>query len=103
MLAVAVLVCVGLAGALAYVLLRNHGVLQGKVDAGDPVVARGPAPGTAAQKVDGAPGPKAAAEGSEPLLAPVQMTAQRMQEIGVTTAVAQYKNVTDALQAPGNV
>jgi Cu(I)/Ag(I) efflux system membrane fusion protein/cobalt-zinc-cadmium efflux system membrane fusion protein len=40
---------------------------------------------------------------SEPALAPVQLSPQRLQEIGVTTAVAELKNVSDDLSVPGNV
>jgi Cu(I)/Ag(I) efflux system membrane fusion protein/cobalt-zinc-cadmium efflux system membrane fusion protein len=45
----------------------------------------------------------AAPAGSEPALAPVQLSPQRLQEIGVTTAVAELKSVNDDLSAPGNV
>ena len=41
--------------------------------------------------------------GAEPALAPVQLSPQRLQEIGVTTAVAELKNVSDDLNVPGNV
>jgi len=64
----------------------------------DPVVAEGPAAPaqTAANAV-------AQQSSAEPSLAPIQITPQRLQQIGVTTAVAQFKNVNDQLQVPGNV
>jgi RND family efflux transporter MFP subunit len=40
---------------------------------------------------------------SEPTLAPVQLSPQRMQEIGVTTAVAVMMKLSNDLQVPGNV
>jgi Cu(I)/Ag(I) efflux system membrane fusion protein/cobalt-zinc-cadmium efflux system membrane fusion protein len=39
----------------------------------------------------------------EPQLGPIQISPQRLQQIGVTTAVAQTKNVSDKLSVPGNV
>jgi Cu(I)/Ag(I) efflux system membrane fusion protein/cobalt-zinc-cadmium efflux system membrane fusion protein len=45
----------------------------------------------------------AAQAGSEPALGSVQLSPQRLQEIGVTTAVAEFKNVNDDLKVPGNV
>jgi Cu(I)/Ag(I) efflux system membrane fusion protein/cobalt-zinc-cadmium efflux system membrane fusion protein len=41
--------------------------------------------------------------GAEPALAPVQLSPQRLQEIGVTTAAVELKNVNDNLNVPGNV
>jgi Cu(I)/Ag(I) efflux system membrane fusion protein/cobalt-zinc-cadmium efflux system membrane fusion protein len=88
-LSAAVAVCVLLAAALAYVLVpRDRAALQ--ASAQDPVVARGP---------ETAPKPT----GDEPALAPLQLSPQRLQEIGVTTATVELKNVNDALSAPGNV
>ena len=65
--------------------------------AADPVIASGPS--SAPQP---APSPSAASV-SEPALAPVQLSPQQMQEIGVTTAVAAMKTLSNDLQAPGNV
>lgn len=95
-LAAAVAACVLLTAALAYVLLRrNHAT---SAAAFDPVVARGPQ--TAAQP---APSGNVAAAAGEPALAPVQLSPQRLQEIGVTTATVERKNVNDNLSVPGNV
>jgi Cu(I)/Ag(I) efflux system membrane fusion protein/cobalt-zinc-cadmium efflux system membrane fusion protein len=98
-LAFAVLACVGLAGALGYVLWQqksNKPVVRVKSE-GDPVIASGPAASGGAAKQ------KSAQRPDEPALAPVQMTAQRMQEIGVTTAVAEMRTLSSDLDAPGNV
>lgn len=48
--------------------------------------------------------PESPAQGSaEPSLAPVTLTPQRMQSIGVTTGVAEYKPVHDEIRATGTV
>jgi Cu(I)/Ag(I) efflux system membrane fusion protein/cobalt-zinc-cadmium efflux system membrane fusion protein len=62
-------------------------------------VARGPETPTQTEAGDKAHPPNP----EEPALTPIQMSPQRMQEIGVTTAVAQMKEVSDELQAPGSV
>mgnify|MGYP001550690554 CR=1 FL=1 len=97
-LAASVCVCVLLAGALAYVLLYRGHPASAATSQQDPVVARGPAvasqpasSGSAAQVGAGAP------------LSPIQLSPQRLQEIGVTTATVTYKNVNDDLSVPGNV
>jgi multidrug efflux pump subunit AcrA (membrane-fusion protein)/nitrogen fixation protein FixH len=41
--------------------------------------------------------------GTEPDLAPVSLTAQRMQSIGVKTGVVEYKSVHDEIRTTGNV
>lgn len=88
--------CVALAAGVGYLLLhRNHTTPAAEAD--DPVVARGPAASGAAAS------PGTAAPNSEPQLGPVQISPQRLQQIGVTTAVAQMKNLSDKLSIPGNV
>jgi RND family efflux transporter MFP subunit len=101
--------CVILAGAVIWLMAsRNNGGRTGAfgtpadadstVSTGDPVIARGPSTGS--QSGDqGAPATRV----SEPALAPVQLSPQRMQEIGVTTAVAAMKTLSNDLQVPGNV
>ncbi len=91
--------CVLLAVAVAYLLLhRNAPAHAASSDANDPVVARGP------EAIGGAvPSPAALPAGSEPALTPVQISPTRLQEIGVTMAEAELKNVTDELHVPGNV
>lgn len=96
-LASAIAICILLAAALAYVLqFRGH--TTPSASSQDPVVARGPE--TASQPL---PPGKTAPAGAEPALAPVQLSPQRLQQIGVTTAVAEIKNVNDDLSVPGNV
>jgi Cu(I)/Ag(I) efflux system membrane fusion protein/cobalt-zinc-cadmium efflux system membrane fusion protein len=95
-LAAAAAVCTLLAAALGYVLVhRDHGA---QLEASqDPVVARGPA-------VTAQPTPPAgASSNADPGLAPLQLSPQRMQEIGVTSATAEMKDVSDDLSVPGNV
>jgi Cu(I)/Ag(I) efflux system membrane fusion protein/cobalt-zinc-cadmium efflux system membrane fusion protein len=93
-LSVALIACATLAAALVYVWRSSHPITAAPTEQ-EPVVARGPAAGNA-------PTAKVA-EGVEPALVPIQLSPQRMQQIGVTTAVATYKNVTQQISAPGNV
>jgi RND family efflux transporter MFP subunit len=100
-LTAAVVVSVVLAGALAFALLHRGNAapaVASSQDPHDPVVARGP-------DVGSKPTPQAsgAAVGVEPTLATVQLSPQRLQEIGVTTATVQRKDVNDTLSVPGNV
>jgi Cu(I)/Ag(I) efflux system membrane fusion protein/cobalt-zinc-cadmium efflux system membrane fusion protein len=88
--------CVLLAGGLAWALLhRSRPALE--QDSSDPVVAEGPS----AAKAEAPPVPMQGGDG--PALAPIQISPQRLQQIGVTTAQAQLKDVNDQLQVPGNV
>jgi Cu(I)/Ag(I) efflux system membrane fusion protein/cobalt-zinc-cadmium efflux system membrane fusion protein len=97
-LAVTALLCIALASALAYILLHKSAPGIASPDAG-PVVARGPE-NTSQTNADAN---KQAGTSDEPALAPIQLSAQRMQEIGVTTAVVEIKDVSDELQVPGSV
>jgi RND family efflux transporter MFP subunit len=96
--AVSALLCAVFASALGYMLWHHWTPATSPVDAG-PVVARGP---EASSQTSDSTNPKAA-ESEEPALSPLQLSPQRMQEIGVTTAVAEMKDVSDELQAPGSV
>ena len=96
-LASTVAICILLAALLAYVVLYR-GRITPPATSQDPVVARGP--DTSSQP---APQSNASPAESEPALAPVQLSPQRLQEIGVTTAVAEFKSVNDNLSVPGNV
>jgi len=88
--------CVGLAAGVGYLLLHRSQPMP-VAQTGDPVVARGPA-------ASSAPDPQgAAAASAEPQLGPIQISPQRLQQIGVTTAVAQMRAVNDKLSVPGNV
>ena len=95
-LAATVGVCVLLAGALGYVLLPRYRAAT-QAASQDPVVARGPA--MTAQPTP----PAGASSDADPGLAPLQLSPKRMQEIGVTSATAEMKDVSDNLSVPGNV
>ena len=112
-LAVAASACVLLSGALAFVLSQHHGRpdrrpsvwaqrwnrLWGSPSSSgeDPVVARGPQPAATSR-----PSGSASSTVESPL-APIQLSPQRMQEIGVTTATVTRANLNDEVDVPGNV
>jgi len=96
-LASAVAICILLAALLAYVVLYR-GRITPPATSQDPVVARGPE--TASQPM---PQSNASPAGSEPALATVQLSPQRLQEIGVTTATVERKDVNNDLSVAGNV
>jgi RND family efflux transporter MFP subunit len=97
-LAVAVGASLALAAALAFTLLHRRLAAPANASSQDPVVARGP-------DVSSKPMPQAdgAAAGAGPALATIQLSPQRLQEIGVTTATVQRKDVNNTLTVPGNV
>lgn len=96
--AVSALLCVVLTSILGYIVWQRSTPAVSQTDTG-PVVARGPEVSSS-----GVAGVNPADDKSdEPVLAPIQLSPQRMQEIGVTTAVAEMKDVSDELQAPGSV
>ena len=96
-LVASIAVCVLLAATLLYIFMhRNPAALAESSQ--DPVVARGPEMTSKPMQ----PG-DAAPAGTEPALAPVQLSPQRLQEIGVTTATVTFKNMNDDLSVPGNV
>ena len=98
-LGVAMGTCVVLAAVIGYLLLeRNHGAPRVQNAGIDPVIASGPA---AARPET--PAVAATVAGPEPPLATVQLSPQRMQEIGVTIATAELKTVSNELHVPGNV
>ena len=96
-LAAAVSACVLLAAGLAVVLLRR-GAGAASASTGDPVVARGPDVAT-----PHGPSASANAAGTEPALASIQLSPQRLQEIGVTTATVERRDVNNELNVAGNV
>ena len=96
-LGVSVVVCILLAAALGFVILRQDRK-KASTEEASPVVARGPAADNQATAVK-----QAATEGSPPNLTPVQLSPQRLQAIGVKTAVVEWKVVDDELRVPGNV
>ena len=75
--------CILLAGALLYVVFRQDHRASAR-EQNDPVVARGPE-ATAQPMGMG----KGASENAAPALTPVQLSPQRLQAIGVTTAISQ--------------
>jgi len=96
-LAAAITVCVLLGAALLYVL-KPHFHLPSESASQDPVVARGTAMDTpSARSANAAP------TQAEPALTPIQLSPQRLQEIGVTTALVAMKNMNDTMHVPGNV
>ena len=96
-LASAVAICILLAALLAYVVLYR-GRITPPATSQDPVVARGPETGSQPM-----PQSNASPAGSEPALATVQLSPQRLQEIGVTTATVERKDVNNDLSVAGNV
>ncbi len=101
-LAVLVVVSCGLAVALGYVLMRAR-QSSTTVTEESPVVARGPETAQAGMNGIETGRQPASMQPNEPTLAPIQLSPQRLQQIGVKTAVAEMKNVSQALTAPGNV
>jgi RND family efflux transporter MFP subunit len=97
-LTAAVAASILLAAALAFALLHRAPATPAPTPSQDPVVARGPDIGS-----NPTPQTAATAPGGEPAVATIQLSPQRLQEIGVTTAIVQRKNITDTLTAPGNV
>ena len=93
----AIVICILLAGALVFVAYRP-GHMGAATEQNDPVVARGPE-AAAQQMVIG----NGASANSGPALTPVQLSPQRLQAIGVTTAMVKAQTVEDELRAPGNV
>ena len=96
-------VCVVLVAAIGYLLLgHGRGIVAGMHAANlDSVIASGPEPATMRDSKSAQAGQSAPV--AEPELAPLQLSPQRMQEIGVTTAVVEMKDVNNDLQVPGNV
>jgi Cu(I)/Ag(I) efflux system membrane fusion protein/cobalt-zinc-cadmium efflux system membrane fusion protein len=100
----AVAFCAVLLAALGYAALHRGklttlaAAAAQAADPTDPVVARGPEASSASSPAAGAAEPNA-----QPALGPAQISPARLQEIGVTTAVAEMKDVNDELHVPGNV
>ena len=92
---IAVAVCLALAGALAFVASKSYRPAPGQASI---VVAKGPdvadQPATTAASSPGTSGPQ---------LIPVQLSPQRLQAIGVTTATVEMQTISDQLRVPGNV
>jgi RND family efflux transporter MFP subunit len=94
--AAAVVICVVLAVALGYLLFHSGPTAAAPEETG-PVVAKGP-------DLSVPSSPAAPAYGtSSSSLAPVQISPQRLQAIGVKTAVVEMQSVNYELRVPGNV
>ena len=90
--------CVMLAAAAGYLLFeRTHSLPPQPTHSSDPVVARGP--GT----LDASSPQSATPAGADPQLGPIQISPERLRQIGVTTAVAQIKYISDKMNVPGDV
>ena len=98
-LAAAIAVCLALGGALGYVLLHRGLAVSTADSIENPVIASGPA--VASQSAPS--GAAAPATGNAAPLTPIQLSPQRLQDIGVTTATVASKYVNDDLNVPGNV
>ena len=89
-------ICLALAGTLAYVIWGRT-YLAPATDNASPVVAKGP------DVPEQPPGSSTAPSGKSASLTPVQLSPQRMQAIGVKTALVEMRNVSNVLRVPGNV
>ncbi len=93
---IALIACFALAGALAYVVLGKRHAATEETSI---VAAQGPStPGQPASMAM----PPSSTTSALPLT-PVQLSPQRMQAIGVTTAVVEQQAVSNDLRVPGNV
>ena len=89
----AVVVCLLLAAALGFNLLRQDNTAR-LTEETEPVVAMGPA----ANEHENPQG-----KSSDQILPPVQLSPQRLQAIGVKTATVEMKEIDEQLRLPGNV
>ncbi len=93
---ISAVICFVLVGALAYVIWGRR-YLSSANDNSSPVMAKGPdvseQASTQATSSSGTPVP----------LVPLQLSPQRMQAIGVKTALVEMQNVSNELRVPGNV
>lgn len=94
-LLLAVGLCLSLAGALGYILFHHDSRVEARADS-DPVVASG---SSDPKTTTTTPSPT----NDEPPLSPMQLSPQRLQEIGVTTALVQMKDAASDIDAPGTV
>lgn len=84
-----------LAGVLIY-FLRDHKFHRAAAEPSTPMLAAGP-------EVSTTPVEKPSTARAQMPLSPVQLTAQQIQSIGVTTGLPQYKQLDDDLRASGTV
>ena len=94
---VAVAMCLVLVGTLVYVIRGNH---WSDTTCEEPSIVAAKGPDAAASPLPVTPPSPA----TSPLsLSPVQLSPQRLQAIGVTTALVELREVSKELRAPGNV
>ena len=93
---ISAVICLVLAGTLAYVIWGRGRVAPATDDA-SPVMAKGP------DVPEHPPGSTVPSSGTAVSLTPVQLSPQRMQAIGVKTAIVEMRNVSNELRVPGNV
>ncbi|HEU5336532.1 MAG TPA: efflux RND transporter periplasmic adaptor subunit, partial [Terriglobales bacterium] len=86
-------ICVGLAAVLAYTFWDRR--TANSAAENNPIVAQGPE-ATASPAAAGSPAPS-------PALVPVRLDPQRMQAIGIKTALVEMRPVSQQLRVPGNV
>jgi Cu(I)/Ag(I) efflux system membrane fusion protein/cobalt-zinc-cadmium efflux system membrane fusion protein len=88
--------CLALAGILAYVIWGRT-YLAPATDNASPVAAKG------SDVPEQPPASAVPSSGASVPLVPLQLSPQRMQAIGVKTAVVEMRNVSAELRVPGNV
>ena len=93
---ISAVICFMLVGALAYVIWGRR-YLATASDNSSPVMATGPDL-SAQSPASAIPSPSATVP-----LVPLQLSPQRMQAIGVKTALVETQNVSNELRVPGNV
>ena len=91
---IALAVCLALSGALAYVAMK---IYRPAPEQASVVAAQGPA--AVEQPVAASSSPATSAT----QLAPMQLSPQRLQAIGVTTATVEMRTISNELRVPGNV
>jgi Cu(I)/Ag(I) efflux system membrane fusion protein/cobalt-zinc-cadmium efflux system membrane fusion protein len=94
--AISAVICLVLAGTLAYVIWGRRYFATGGENS-SPIMAKGP--DFPEQPVASTVPPS----GSSASLTPVQLSPQRMQAIGVKTALVEMRNGSNELRVPGNV
>ena len=93
---ISAVICFVLVGALAYVIWGCR-YFSPASDNSSPVMAKGP------DVSDQPQAQMASASGTSMTLVPLQLSPQRMQAIGVRTALVEIQNVSNELRVPGNV
>ena len=92
-----------LAGGLAWTILHRPRPAAPAPDLSNPVIAAGPPVASQPAAAASPQSVSSSASGAAASLAPVQLSPAMLQQIGVTTALVQRKDVRQTLQVPGNV